>query len=300
MSRHRFGVDAVQCFDLAPAKGGVVGREQLDPAAGLGHAHAVLFAGRRGQVHDHDDLLVAAATEERQHAVVVVTAVDPLEAVGAGIVFPERRRCEVEATQRLHEGLQLAPLGVLEQVPVHAAFVVPLALLPDLGAHEHQLLAGPRVLVGQQQAEVRELLPVVARHLRIERAFAVHDLVVADAVDEVLVELVDHREGQLVLVVAAVDRILLEILESVVHPPHVPLEGEAEASFARVASDAGPGGAFFGDGEGAGHFFFDDVVGRLDELDGVHVLPPAVLVRQPLIVRPAVVQVEHRRDGIDA
>ena len=39
-----------------------------------------------------------------------------------------------------------------------------------------------------------------------------------------------QAEGQLVVVVAAVDRVLLEVAERVVHPAHVPLEAEAEAA----------------------------------------------------------------------
>jgi hypothetical protein len=59
---------------------------------------------------------------------------------------------------------------------------------------------------------------------------AVDDLVVADGQDEVLAEGVDEREGQLVVVEAAVDRVHGDVLQAVVHPAHVPLEPEAEAA----------------------------------------------------------------------
>jgi hypothetical protein len=71
-------------------------------------------------------------------------------------------------------------LGVLEQVPVQRALVAPLALLGQLAAHEQQLLAGVRPHVGVQAAQVGELLPAIARHLRVQRALAVDDLVVAE------------------------------------------------------------------------------------------------------------------------
>ena len=55
-----------------------------------------------------------------------------------------------------------------------------------------------------------------------------HDLVVRQRQDEVLAEGVEQRERELVVVVAPVDRVLLEVVEHVVHPAHVPLEAEAE------------------------------------------------------------------------
>ena len=56
------------------------------------------------------------------------------------------------------------------------------------------------------------------------------DLVVRDRQDEVLAVGVDHRERHLVVVVLAVDGLVLDVLQGVVHPAHVPLETEAEAA----------------------------------------------------------------------
>ena len=84
--------------------------------------------------------------------------------------------------------------------------MVPLVPLAELAAHEQQLLAGLRVHVAVEQAQVGELLPVVARHLAEERAFAVDDLVVRERQHEVLVEGVEHAERELAVVILAVDR----------------------------------------------------------------------------------------------
>jgi hypothetical protein len=56
----------------------------------------------------------------------------------------------------------------------------------------------------------------------------VHDLVVADGKDEVLAEGVVEPEGHLVVVMLPVDRVRVHVAEGVVHPPHVPLEAEAQ------------------------------------------------------------------------
>ena len=66
-----------------------------------------------------------------------------------------------------------------------------------------------------------------------------NDLVVGERKDEVLVPRVHHRERELVVVPAPVDRLVGRVVERVVHPAHVPLEGEAEAP-PSSAGDARP------------------------------------------------------------
>ena len=147
----------------------------------------------------------------------------------------------VDAVQVADERLHAGVVGVVEQVPVErAGRLAPLLLLAELAAHEEQLLAGMRPHVAVERAQVGEALPAVAGHPPEQRALAVHDLVVRERQDEVLVPGVDQREGQLVVVEAAVDRLLREVLERVVHPAHVPLEAEAEPAEIGRPRDAGP------------------------------------------------------------
>ena len=99
----------------------------------------------------------------------------------------------------------------LHQVPLQAGVEVPLVPLAEVAAHEQQLLARMRPHVAVQQPQVGELLPQVAGHLVQQRALAVDHFVVRHRQHEVLVEGVDQAEGQLVVVVAAVDRIVLHV-----------------------------------------------------------------------------------------
>ena len=48
--------------------------------------------------------------------------------------------------------------------------------------------------------------------------------------DEIFLERIQHAEGEIVVVILAMDGIVLEIAERVVHPSHVPLHAEAEAA----------------------------------------------------------------------
>ena len=84
------------------------------------------------------------------------------------------------------------------------------------------------------------------------------------------------------------------------HPAHVPLEAEAEAAGAGRRGDARVGGRLLGDHHDAGVVLIRGGVRLLEEVDGLEVLAPAVDVRVPLAGLAAVVEVEHRGDGVHA
>ena len=142
----------------------------------------------------------------------------------------------------------------------------PLGALAELAAHEEQLLARVRPHVPEERAQAGELLPLVARLLAEQRPLPVHDLVVGEREDEVLVPGVDHRERQLVVVPPAMDRLQRDVRERVVHPAHVPLEGEPEPAAVGRPRDAGPGGRLLGDHRDARVRRVHDRVELLEEL----------------------------------
>ena len=107
-------------------------------------------------------------------------------------------------------------------------------------------------------------------------------------------------ERDVVVVMAAVDRVAADIRQRVVHPAHVPLEAEAEPAVVHGPRDARPGGRLLGGGERGRVLGVDDGVDLAQEVDRGEVLVAAEHVRQPLAGGPRVVEVEHRRDGVDA
>ena len=126
--------------------------------------------------------------------------------------LPERRLAPGTAVQVLDKPLQAAMIRAgLEQLPVQFAVGVPLGGLAEFAAHEQKLLAGEHPLVAQQRPQVREPLPVIARHPAQQRAFAVHDLIVGERQDEVLVMVIEHREGEFVLMILAMNRVVAEV-----------------------------------------------------------------------------------------
>ena len=108
--------------------------------------------------------------------------------------------------------------------------MVPFVLLAELAAHEQQLLARMTEHEAVVGAQVCEALPFVAGHAAEDRTLAVHDFVVRQRQNEVLGECVVQAEQDLVVMMLAVDRILADVVQRVVHPAHVPFVAEAEAA----------------------------------------------------------------------
>ncbi len=102
--------------------------------------------------------------------------------------------------------------------------MLPFALLAELAAHEKQLFPRLRVHVAEQEPEIGELLPFIARHSTQQRALAVHHLVVGKRQDEIFLKGIDHSEGETMVMIFAIERILGKIVQGVMHPTHVPLE----------------------------------------------------------------------------
>ena len=57
--------------------------------------------------------------------------------------------------------------------------------------------------------QVGRLLPLIPWHLVEEGVFTMHHFVVGQGEDEVFIVVIDHREGHIVVMILAVDRILL-------------------------------------------------------------------------------------------
>ena len=102
------------------------------------------------------------------------------------------------------------------------------------------------------------------------------------------------------MVVAAVDRILTDVVQGVVHPAHVPLQPKAKSAGRGWGGDAGEGGGLLRDHHGARGNPVGNGVGFLEQRDGLEVLASAVDVGLPGAGLTRVVQVEHGGNGVNA
>ena len=277
----------------------VVAGEKHGVAPSHRRAAPVVVPRHGSQVEQHHHDPVAVAADVGVDRVVPVVGVEPAEPREIGIGSPQLGAVTVDGAEVFEKALEPRVERLALEVPVDAAVVIPLPAHADLAAHEHQRLAGPGVLVGEECAQIGELLPVVARHLGEQRAFAVHHFVVRERHDEVLAVLVHHAEGEQLVVIAAVDGVHREIVQRVVHPSHVPLEGEAQPALRHRTRHPRPAGGLLGHGETAGVLIGQRGVQALQELHGLEVLATAVLVRHPLPLATAVVEIQHRRDRVD-
>src|SRR5713101_3617503 len=137
-------VDAAKIPNITAAVQLAVAVERFAVPAWLGHADSVTSARHGCEVENHDEEIppVLPVADHGDDAVLVVVAVDPAEPVGREVALVEGRLRAVLRVQIMNETLERRVGGILEQVPVEAQIVVPFAPLPELAAHEQQLLAG--------------------------------------------------------------------------------------------------------------------------------------------------------------
>src|SRR6202000_436977 len=106
-------------------------------------------------------------------------------------------------------------------------------------------------------------------------------------------------EEDIAVMMFAVDRILADVIQRVVHPAHVPLVAEAQpAEFDRTRY-LRPGGRLL---RCRGRLRKTSVhlgVEAPQEVDGLDVFAAAEFVRYPAPGRPAVIEIEHGSDRID-
>ena len=248
-----FGHQAVQRLDLADVAdiAAAVMRgvriENLAPFAGERHPDAVVVIYIRRKIHDHKAARagVVALADPGEHVAAGIVGDDPFETGRIAIHLMQRRQGAVEPVEIADQRLDAGIFRLIEQMPVERAIMIPFALLAEFAAHEHQLLAGMAEHEAVIGAQIGEALPVVAGHAAEHRALAVHDFVMRQRQDEIFRKRVMQAEQDIAVMMLAVDRILADVIQRVVHPAHVPFVAEAEPAIFDRARHLRPGGRFF-------------------------------------------------------
>jgi len=206
--------------------------QQFAVVAFARHADSIVVAGNRGEVTQAQYLiiLVLGFSEEGDHGMGCIAKVDPLETGPVVIEFVQRRLFAVEPVQVSYEPLEPHVWLEIAEMPFQAGVVVPLTPLPELSAHEQHFLAGMPIHETIEGTEVGQALPRVAGHLVEQRPLSVHHFIVGEHQDEVFIEGIEEPKRNLILVKEAVDGLVAEVFQHVVHPAHVPLECEAQSS----------------------------------------------------------------------
>src|SRR5688572_27208490 len=111
---------------------------------------------------------------------------------------------------------------------------------------------------------------------------------------------VHQAKGNLALMKAPENRVLLHIAQHIVHPSHVPLIVEPQPSHISRTCSHGPRCALFSNCQCAGNNLMRNFIKAANEVNRIKILSPAKAVRNPLPGVATKVQIEHGRDSIHA
>ncbi len=107
-----------------------------------------------------------------------------------------------------------------------------------------------------------------------------------------------HRKRQLIVMRTAVNRVIFHIFRKIIHPAHVPLIVETKAFVIEISRHLRPCGRLLCDEKRIRELFFEDRIQVFQKLDCLEVLISAVDVGDPLAVLLAVIEIQHRGNGI--
>ena len=195
--------------------------------------------------------------------------------------------------QFFHKFLHTCVIFLSQQEPVQFTGFTPLPLLTEFLAHEEQFLAGMTEHIGIAHPQIGIFIHRIAWHLVHHGTFQMHHFIVGQGQDIFLRLIVTHGKGHAIVAALPVDGIQLHIFAEIVHPAHVPLEGESQAVSPDLTCHIGPGGGFFRYGEESRIGSPYHGVHVFEEFNGLQVLVAAELVGQPLAVLLTIVQIQH-------
>src|SRR4051812_12884929 len=154
-----------------------IGIESLTPFAGERHAHATIIIHVWRKIHDDEASCARIATlaDPGEHVVVGIIGDDPLETGRVAIQLMQRGDGAIEPIEIADQAVDAGMTALAEQMPVERLIMIPFALLAELAAHEHQLLARMSEHEAVIGAQVCKALPVVPGHPPQDRALAMHD-----------------------------------------------------------------------------------------------------------------------------
>src|SRR5258705_7482240 len=100
------------------------------------------------------------------------------------------------------------------------------------------------------------------------------------------------------MIAGAEERICLEVFESVMHPPHIPLEIETQPTGINWMTHGGPGGRLFRNHHRSRTNPVSNLIQLFQKGQCFQVLTAAKFVWEPLAFLAAIVQIKHRSHSI--
>ena len=230
-----------------------------------------------------------------------VIGIDPGKAPRRMVQRMQRGFAAVQMVQRAHQPLYPLVAGILQQPPIQLPVFRPFPPGCQFLAHEKQFLAGMAPHKAPIGAQIGKALPIIhprLRHAAEQGGLAMHNLVMAQRQQEILIPGIEDGEIHQPVVMGPLGRSQRHVAQRVIHPAHVPLHVEAQAPLFRRAGNAGPVGRILGDHQRAGHFRAHQGIEAAEEGHGIKVFPAAIRIGRPFALGAGIIQPDHRADRI--
>ena len=261
-----------------------------------GHAHTEFLMLHVVKIADKEKgfLTLPALSQEYNHALILVTAVNPLKTIGIIIHLIQSRMLTVQSVKRLHIILHVLVDRILQKSPLQGRALIPFSRLGVFLAHEQQLLAGMPHHKGIGSPQVLGLLfQGLTRHLANHGTLAVNHLIVGEYQHKILAVGIQHGKCQLPIIVFPEKRVAPHVVGKIIHPAHVPLIVKSQAALFRIACNHWPCSGLLRDDDRAVLSALEYGIQMLQELHCLQILIASVYIRHPFTVILPIVQIEH-------
>ncbi len=283
-------------FSISAEFHGVAAQDLLI-ASGEGNAHPEFLILHIIEIADEQQrlFLFPAAAHKHNHALLLITAIDPLKALRIKIQLIERRVLPIERVQRPHVVLHFLVNRILQQLPLQRLVFIPLIHLGVVLSHKQQLLSRVRhhKAIGRPQI-LCLLLKGIPRHFADHRTLSVNHLVMRKYQHKILTVGIQHGEGQLPVIILAEVGIAAHKADEIIHPAHIPLIIEAKSAVPGITRNHRPRRRLLCDQNRPVFASLQHCIQMLQELNRLQVLIAAIQIGNPFSVALPVIQIQHR------
>ena len=183
---------------------------------------------------------------------------------------------------------------VLKHKPLQFLVFAPLNERCVLIAHEIQLLAWVCHMIHGKCSHPGELAPHVARHPANQRLLPMYHLIVGQRQNIILTVCICHGKSHLVVIIFPIDEICAHVVQSIIHPSHVPFEVESQTSHFRRTGYQRKCTAFFCDSKSAREITSNHLIELTDEAYCIKICIASILVIYEIsLVSLAEIQIQH-------
>ena len=189
---------------------------------------------------------------------------------------------------------------LLQFRPVYALRSVPLRRLAEILPHENQLFARMDHQVSESHPQICKFLFLISREFGYQRSLAMVNGTMRERKYKILAVIVDHTENQITVMISAEDRIQLHIAEEITLPAIVPLIIKTESVLRNRSRYLRVSRMFLCDQHRVAALFLKYGIQLFQEVNRIQIFISAVDIGYPLTFIFAVIQIQHRFNGVHA